>query len=252
MVSSRRRVVTEQDRYGGFGVQPMVSRAPVEKEEPVHTFSFDDRFAPSVDVREERAEAVTQSRRADLYAPTEVRQAQQPPVIEYSTRPYTGLETYTPTQRVTVRHEKAAKREREELMPSIKQRVEAAEAEEVQTRVKLSSRTKVYLGIYLTVAAILAVLVIATGLAVSNINGTADRLQSQIAAQNEVLAAQNAEILRLTDTDRITGAAVNNGMQKVENATKVELLPVSEPMVYEGRTNWFDRFCDWLSNLIGG
>lgn len=252
MISSRRTVETEQDHYGGYGMQPRMSRVPVERETPVRTFSFDDRFAPSVTEDEERAEAVTQSRRAELYAPTEVRKAQQPPVIEYSTRPYTSAETYMPTQHVAVRHEKSAKRDREELMPSIRQHAEAAEAEEAQARVKLSSRAKVYLGVYLTVAAVLAVLVIATGLAVSNINGTADRLESQIAAQNEVLAAQNAEILRLTDTDRITGAAVNNGMQKVENATKVELLPVSEPMVYEGRTNWFDRFCDWLSNLIGG
>ena len=50
----------------------------------------------------------------------------------------------------------------------------------------------------------------------------------------------------------ITGAAVEGGMEKVTNTTEVELLPSAEPMKYEGRTNWFDKFCDWLSGIIGG
>lgn len=248
MVTTRRKIVTEEDRFGGYAARPVLRVTPVENEvkeenaekETVRTFSFDERFAPSVSPWEKKEVA------------PEPRKAVAPPVIEYSTRPYTGIETYSEPKHITVRHEKAAKRESEDIMPSIKTRAYAEDAKEKAARAKMSSRTKVYLGIYLTVAAVLAILVIATGLAVSNINGTADRLQSEIAAQNEILVAQNAEIMRLTDTDRITGAAVNNGMEKVDNATKVDLLPVSEPTRYEGRTNWFDRFCDWLSNLIGG
>ena len=239
MRTIRRKVLTEEDRYGGYATGPVATtlQAPEEKEETYHTFSFDTRFVPTTD--EVKTEAPVET------VPT--RSVEQP-VIEYSRRPYT-VAPPQPSAPATVRQEK--KTPRKEVMFEIRQPV-PAEAEQAEPRAKVTGRMKVYLGIYLAVAAVLAVLVIATGLAVSNISADADRLQSEITMQNEVLAAQNAEILRLTDIDRITGKAVNNGMQKMENAKEVDLLPVSDPMVYEGRTNWFDRFCDWLSKIIGG
>ena len=244
MVTFRRRVLTEQDHYGGYAASRTTTVAPVEREEAYRTFSFDEHIAP-VATEEVRTEAPVQTRREEALAPTQVRSTEQP-VIEYSRRPYVASpQEVAPAP---TRQEKKAQ-QRREVMFNIHQ---PAPAEVEEPRAKVSNRMKVYLGIYLTVAAVLAVLVIATGLAVSNISADADRLQSAITAQNEVLAAQNAEILRLTDIDRITGSAVNKGMQKVENATQVDLLPVTDPMVYQGRTNWFDRFCDWLSKLIGG
>ena len=241
MMTIRRKVVTEQDRYGGYAMGPRTVVVPEEKQETYSTFSFDTRLAPAVE--EVKTEAPVETRREEpVAAPTHSVES----VIEYSKRPYTPA---VPQTSAPAPARQAKKAPRKEVMFEIRQ-PSPAEAEE--PRAKVSGRMKVYLGVYLVVAAVLAVLVIATGIAVSNVTADADRLQSEIAVQNEVLAAQNAEILRLTDIDRITGKAVNNGMKKMENAKEVELLPTSDPMVYEGRTNWFDRFCDWLSKIIGG
>ena len=50
----------------------------------------------------------------------------------------------------------------------------------------------------------------------------------------------------------IVGAAVGEGMEKIKLPAEVQLIPTTEPVKYEGRTNWFDKFCDFLSKIIGG
>ena len=47
-------------------------------------------------------------------------------------------------------------------------------------------------------------------------------------------------------------AATEMGMVKTEDATKIELIKISDKTSYEERTNAFDRFCDFISGIIGG
>ena len=77
-------------------------------------------------------------------------------------------------------------------------------------------------------------------------------MEREIAQQNERLLAIDTDIAVYTDLDRIAGAAMNDGMHKIEHPVSVDLVPTTNPVSYESRTNWFDKLCDWLSKIIGG
>lgn len=257
MVTTRRRISTEQDRFGGYGLTPANRTLSDEVETQTEN---GDRY--SFDMIADEPGFVSESRTAYAEKPTSRKSESvafsQPSVIEYSSRPrYISMEQVR-TISAPARVKKSRKREKEDVMPSIRTRayaqpqVKEEPARETRERTRLSGKTKAALFVYMALALTLAIAVIATGLAVSNINASADAIENEIAIKNERVISQNAEILRLTDPDRVAGAALGNGMEKVENTVDVELIPTVEPVKYEGRTNWFDKFCDWLSKIIGG
>ncbi len=258
MVTTRRRITNEKDRFGGYGIQ--ISDKPIAEESESVTSSRADRFTYQVPVDEPYAERTFARDGRTVSAPTEYAPVQQqPPVIEYSTRPmYPQTEPVRTPVFAPTRTKKSRKKEREDVMPSIRTRAygqperEENAVEQPRESVRMSGKSKAALFAYMAVVLALAITVIATGIAVSRIGGQADAIENEIFRKNEILAAQTAEIDRLTDMTYITGAAVEGGMEKVTNTTEVELLPSAEPMKYEGRTNWFDKFCDWLSGIIGG
>ena len=118
----------------------------------------------------------------------------------------------------------------DELMPTIKSDNRLEEKEERETR-KLSSKTKVMLCVYMATALILALIVLATGLAI----GSASK-----------------EVAYLGDELTITGAATELGMVKTDGATEIELIDYVDGASYEARTGAFDKFCDFVSKVFGG
>lgn len=117
---------------------------------------------------------------------------------------------------------------------------------------KLSSKAKVMLVVYMATALILALIVLATGLAITGASKEVSALESEVRTQSAVLAESEAMLSHLSDDVTITGAAANLGMVKTENATEIELIELTDKTSYEERTNGFDRFCDFLSRIIGG
>lgn len=261
MVTTRRRITSEQDRFGGYSIQPANKSVLNENETETPSVEMERSFS----FRTVKDEPYFGNENATKYAVDDKAifnehdgrvAVEQPPVIEYSSRPYYGAYEYSKPVMAPARAKKTRKREKEDVMPSIRTRAYASEeqGEQPKTREKsgMASKTKVALVAYIAVVLVLAVLVIATGLAVSNINAQSARLENEIAIKNNRLTELNAEIKEYTNLDRITGAAVNNGMEHIGNVTEVELVPTNPPTNYEGKTNWFDKLSDFLSNIVGG
>ncbi len=294
MVNKRRSIKTEQDRFGGYAIQTSqrfttdedFESAPISEpsrrfdfrvgsdelslgsaptySEPLNYASGRNSFANAPYQETYSYSEQSKIRENDVLEQPRAAVAQKPSVIEYSTRQdYAGTTGFMQNPVATPSYSKTRrKREKEDLMPSIRTRAygqpEALDAEKEEEksrpreRAKISGKSKAALVVYAAVVVILAVMVIATGLAVSNINAQASALENEITAKNARIIEQNSEIARLTDPDRIVGAAVGDGMEKIKTPTEVKLIPTTEPVNYEGRTNWFDKFCDFLSKIIGG
>ena len=249
MITTRRQVVNEQDRYGGYASQP-VSRINVEVDE-----ERDIRPDDFVRYNSRRSAPVAETERRDM-VDTEVR---------YSARPmYPGLDEYVGLPETSAKPSsksarKRVPRESEDVMPSIKTRAYMTEKpEEVETvrraesKEGMSRKAKIMLSVYVATVIILAAIVIATGVAISGAESGVSSLEYELANKNAIIMNQQAEITALGNDTYLTGAAVEQGMQKVENATEVDLAQLTSPADYEARTNWFDKFCDWLSKIIGG
>ena len=138
-----------------------------------------------------------------------------------------------------------------DLMPVIKSDETAEESEQKDTQ-KISSKAKIMLCVYLATALILALIVLATGLAITGTSKEVAALENEVKTQSALLADSEAMLSHLSDDLTITGSATEMGMVKTENATEIELIKISDKTSYEERTNAFDRFCDFISGIIGG
>lgn len=139
----------------------------------------------------------------------------------------------------------------DELMPTIKSDNRLEEKEESETR-KLSSKTKVMLCVYMATALILALIVLATGLAIGSASKEVASLESEVKFQSEQLAETDVKLSYLGDELTITGAATELGMVKTDGATEIELIDYVDGASYEARTGAFDKLCDFVSKVFGG
>lgn len=239
MVRVRRAVTEEKDRYGGYmpRVDTERDREPVEVDlnvDPDVELSFSRRTPAETPVRESRRSPYSQA--------------------DYAKTQYAG-KVAAPTRR-----KRTVPREPEDIMPSIKtqaymtekpQEIEQpVERKEKQSKPLLSAKSKALLLVYVAAVVLLAVVVIATGLSLSASTARVTALEEAVANRNAVIAQQMNELSNLENQSTLTGMATELGMQKADVATEIELLPVAETVEYAPRTNWFDRFCDWLSNII--
>ena len=153
----------------------------------------------------------------------------------------TSEETYRVTADMTL----------DEFMPTIKSDNRLEEKEEQETR-KLSSKTKVMLCVYMATALILALIVLATGLAIGGASKEVAVLENEVKFQSAQLAETDVKLAYLGDDLTITGAATELGMVKNDGATEVELLDYVDGVNYEARTGAFDKLCDLISKVFGG
>ena len=56
----------------------------------------------------------------------------------------------------------------------------------------------------------------------------------------------------LSDEGVVGSKAEGMGMTSAGAAQEIELIPIGDEVTYEERTNAFDRFCDFISQLLGG
>ncbi len=137
-----------------------------------------------------------------------------------------------------------------EFMPTIT-REERVEGREEQITHKLSSKAKVMLCVYMATAVILAIIVLATGLAIGGASKEVSVLESEVKFQSAQLAEIDEKLTYLGDELTITDAASELGLVAVDNTTEVELLDYADGMNYEVHTSAFDIFCDFVSGIFG-
>ena len=232
MVKTRRSITEEKDRYGGYIPRTDVSREPVEVDLDVD---------PDTELTFSRRTPVIEERERRTYAP-----------VERPASPYSGVPAPT-------RRKRTVPRESEDIMPSIKTQAYMAEKpQQEERRVEMrepkksvmSAKAKAMLCIYVAAVVLLAVVVIATGLALSSGAARVSALEEAVAGRNAVIAEQMSELATLENESTLTGMATDKGMVKGDVATEIELLPVVGATEYAPRTNWFDKFCDWLNQLL--
>lgn len=211
MVTAKRKVNTDEERYGGF------SEIEVQ---PPRTQSDRQSFIED------------QHQRAELnfnYSTLEQKNDQPQPNVPYPTG--------------------GSRLSQEEIMPVVQK-------EQVTTNIvskkKLDKRTKILLGVYLSIIVLLSAFVLTTGILLTSSGTRVNELQSELAAKMAVYNEQIGQIEVLSDEANIEGRALGNGMQRVESSEEIELLPMGDAQTYEGNTNWFDSVCDWLSGVFGG
>lgn len=149
-----------------------------------------------------------------------------------------------------------------DVMPTIKRRDNTAEKKddipevkankEVASEKAVDAKTKAFMLTYVAVAFVLAMIVLATGFIVTNRAAQVANLQNDVrAAYNRVIGQEDA-ISALSDKNTVSVKADELGMSAASGYEEIELIELSEEVTYEARTNGFDRFCDFISRLIGG
>lgn len=252
MVSTKRQIRRDDDRYGGFSGSEasLISDYDILNSEPAYIgnsmlrtdtdYNITNTAAPAA---ESSAYTAPVEAAAPTVAPQNV-EVPAPPMLERPKKP-------------EVPHS------REDVLPTIKTRSYATEqadiketpiAEETKETAKrrgLSSRERIMLCVYVAIALILAVAVIATGVSISAASVQSDALSAQIEQNRVVIAAQENELAALYNEDNIRGRATQAGM--VQAGESVYNAPVAETAGYPQatpHTNGFDEFMDWLSHIL--
>ena len=95
-------------------------------------------------------------------------------------------------------------------------------------------------------------LVLATGIALTSVNGEVVNLENEVRSQSAVLAEKQAVIDYLLEDETVAEAARNAGMVKSDGVRAIDLIGMEEVDAPVARTNAFDRFCDFLGSIFGG
>ncbi len=138
-----------------------------------------------------------------------------------------------------------------EVMPTVRAKKQAVEQPK-EEMTQLTLKSKMMLGLYVCVAAVLAIIVAATGIIIGNRSDSVQRLENEVKTLASIVSAQDVQIENLTDEEQIQIKAELSGMVAGANATQIELIELGEESSSVAHTNFFDSICDWLSQIVGG
>ena len=250
MVTTKRQMKVENDRYGGYNNESVQA---------------DSLTLPS-DIDEESVDITLSGRRTEEPSILRTESAVTQQAEQAAT---TTVSPSKPRTELPKRPAKEKKKLRaEDIMPSIKTRAYMTNSEETEQeeelveiedtatrpvgeRFAMSRRTKVAALIYIAVAVALAIAVISVGVSISQTSASVDALTASIAQKQAVLAAGEAELASKLDEDVIRQAAQDLGMvQAGDPSIDVPSVEKSNYPTPEVHTNAFDKFCDWLAGIL--
>lgn len=242
MLTTKRRIEKETDRFGGYGTE--IVRSPLVSEYD-RIYTDVPQAMPNI-----TGEELNITNTAAPVAP------EMPSMPEMPTFPETPTATAEPARQA----ERSAKpREREDILPTVKTRAYAKPNENAESATAparrargLDGKSKLMLCIYVIVAIALAIAVIVTGVTISGTAAKADIAARNIARNRATIAEQETTLAVLYNEDNIRGRAVVNGMVEAgEPEVIVDSIPDTGYPEAVPHTNGFDKFCDWLSNIMG-
>ncbi|MBD5132119.1 MAG: hypothetical protein HDT28_05985 [Clostridiales bacterium] len=250
MVSTKRRIEKETDRQGGYGTE--IVRSPL-------AYEYDKIYTEMPSANAQNGSRVLNDNEFNITASA---------TQSVTDNTYTAAPT-APAQNLPPRPEREhVRREREDILPSVKtlshgetkqeQSVERESKAESSSRPAqharggISGKTKIMLCVYVAVAIVLAIAVIATGVSISAASSELSVISESISQNQAVISEQQSTLASLRDDDAIRGKAVESGMIQASvpafNVSPTENVEYPEA---EPHTNGFDEFCDWLSQIIG-
>ena len=249
IISTRRQVVNEQDRYGGYQSSSLGFSGEIAHDAPAETDAYADFRVSRAERGLDRSEYGYQDWSNTDFAPqNETAYAQ----VKYSQRAYPKQTEYVG---VDISREESKipfkKRNTDDVMPTIKSQAYVKETTPRQGA-QLSASAKTTLVIYIAAIIVLSIVVIATGIAINSAQSQAEKLQADLSAKLQLKAEQDVELDKLSDPVYVAGLALGDGMEKISSYEEVQLMNIIEPEAYESETGWFDHFCGWLSGFFGG
>lgn len=124
-----------------------------------------------------------------------------------------------------------------------------------RTNAKLSAKEKIVIVSYIAVVLVLVLTISLTAVALSNVMGEVAALQAGVESQLGELEELNSEINNMYTDEEIKNIAGSQlGLEEATEANTMyyEPLPMRPTANYDVPSNWFNNFCEWLSNIFGG
>lgn len=266
MVSSKRQISTYRDHFGGYGEEALSTETPLDGLTATAPAASDISDAPAArelttpqfttrteeSARARAAEPAATSPRSELYTTVDSMTAAvgEPEIAA----------PYEPRVEVPPR-EKREKSEKNKLnidikpsqktQDSIKNSAEPTRAAAPSKRSggKIDPRTKVMLLVYVIVAAVLAVAVIATGVSITNSSAQTQSLYDEIAQIQQSINGQEAEIANINETmhDRAVELGMVDAGEPAGTVTRIDKVDYPEATPH---SNWFDRFSKAIADMI--
>lgn len=231
MVTLRRDVKTESERYGGYntGLSATMTnydRFRLSSEDKVETEEYDAKY---YDTSEEYKNYLwnelqrTSPRR--ILSPEEVKSGvKAEDVIDY-----VDESVYTPAKSVaTLREKKAVNRDEERAQG-------------------LTTKAKIVLVAYAVIVVFFLALIAINANSLAVLNGKIASIESSRAEAS----LPNDTTTSVEDT-LVFGTGNESTLVNASPAGDYNLMTVSAPVTYELSGNWFDNVCDWLSSIVGG
>ena len=230
MVTLRRDVKTETERYGGYntGISSAMTnydRFTMAKED---TLLSDDYVKEYYDDSEEYKNYLwdelqrTSPRR--LLSPEELRNGATPQTVSREETQYAPQYTSAPAfAHAPQRQMKAVDRDNERAQG-------------------LTLKAKLLMVAYVAVVVFFLTLIFIN-------SGTLASLNSQISALE---ASQRVEVEQDNASSSIVDGSTTVTQPNTTYAGDYEMMSVSNPINYEVSYNWFDSVCDWLGGVVGG
>lgn len=140
------------------------------------------------------------------------------------------------------------------FMPNVEKQIDYAppvieKAPKTTTRsvVKLNARGKIFACMYSVVATLLVAFCIYNAVSLSNINKTLNAKQTELSAMNNTVNELNVDYNNQTTANRLP-----EGYTTVNETNTVKTNIESRPnyVNIEESSNWFDKLCNFLSNLF--
>ncbi len=257
MVQTKRQIIRDTDRFGGYGVQ---TSRDTDGSRELYTD-----FTPS-----DISSVKNNGSSGKVFVSDEPMLSAMPPitaapkVAPKADNLYTTRETMASPEVLPKREKQSKPVRREDIMPSIKTRAYVSEApaavpqepkveavKEHRARTNLDSKTKVMLIVYVAVALALAIAVIATGVSISRATARAQSVMDEIAQKQAVIVEQKEKIANITNDSTIRDEAIKNGM--VESQGPAYSVDAAEKIDYptpEPHTNGFDKFADAFGGFV--
>ena len=184
MVTAKRKISNEKERYGGFSE----IEVNVPKEEaPSQGQSFYD----------------AQYKKAEMNMNFTQLTKKEEPIA------------YVPQEPIANQYVSTS----DDVMPKI--RSQRDQVVTPQVKQKLDSRTKVILGVYISIILLLSALVLTTGILLSSTGARVESLEAELAAKTAQHNTQLGEIEVLSDEENIAGRALEGGMERIESAQEL-------------------------------
>lgn len=231
MVTQKRRIETDEDRYGGYS-STTSNFSLFSKPSTTGTIDGQQEIDTSTSYAESLEESTTSYESPITTYEGESEYVASDMPSEENENEYTIVKTF---------------------MPNVERRTIVQEVEKPRhtiskTRVKLNARGKIFVSMYSVIACLLVAFSIYNAVAISNIKSTLikkEELYEQTYSEVSTLQKNYDELSSMTNLDYSGYSPVGEGNTKVVQMEKrPTFLDVSK------ETNWFDKVCNFFSNLF--